>query len=306
MLNKHLKNPIITPADFQYGPAHLVFNPGQCMHEGETVLLLSVIMRNEPYARVHVARSNDGVNFNISEKALFTRNMEEELGEVDNHPIDCRVTQIGDEYYIIRPGSSPRGTIALLYKTLDFNKVEFIDVIALPNNRVPCLFPEKINNMYWRLDRPSSTGAPAVKADMWLSNSPNLIHWGHHRFLLSGYTNWCWEKIGPTPPIRTEKGWLVIIHGVCSSCSLVSYSLGAILLDLKEPGKIIGKMESYLLTAEEDYEYKGMTPGCVFTAGAIADLNKRRLRIYYGAADTCIGLAEGDLDEIVDGCIKGI
>ncbi len=305
MLKRHPKNPIIVPADFKHGLADRVFNPGQCMYNGKTILLLSVVLRNEPYARVHVAESEDGLNFQIHEKPLFTRNMENELGEVDNHPIDCRVTQIGDEYYIIRPGSSPKGTIDLLYKTKDFRSVEFVDVIALPNNRVPCLFPEKINGMYWRLDRPSSTGAPAVKADIWISNSPNLTHWGHHRYMLGGYTNWCWEKIGPTPPIKTEKGWLEIIHGVSSSCSVVTYSLGAILLDLNNPEKIIGRMESYLMTAEKDYEFIGKTPGVVFTAGAIADLDKRKLRVYYGGADTCVGLAEGDLDEIIDACIEG-
>lgn len=82
-----------------------------------------------------------------------------------------------------------------------------------------------------------------------------------------------------------------IIHGVSSSCSIVSYSLGAILLDLENPEKIIGKMSSYLLTAEQDYEFKGRCPGCVFATGAVADMNNRRLTVYYGASDTCIGLA---------------
>jgi beta-1,4-mannooligosaccharide/beta-1,4-mannosyl-N-acetylglucosamine phosphorylase len=85
----------------------------------------------------------------------------------------------------------------------------------------------------------------------------------------------------------------------------VSYSLGAILLDLENPEKIVGRMESYLLTAEEDYEFRGRCPGCVFATGAIADMKTRRLRVYYGAADTCIGLAEGNLDEIIAACIGG-
>jgi predicted GH43/DUF377 family glycosyl hydrolase len=301
-LKRHPKNPIIAPADFPYGPADVIFNPGQCMYNGKTILLVSVLLRNEPYARVHLAESDDGINFKIREKPIFTRNMIGEIGELDNHPIDCRITQIDDVYYIIRPGNSPSGCVDLMFRTKDFETFEFMDIVALPDNRVPCLFPEKINGYYYRLDRPMSEG---IRSGIWIARSPDLIHWGHYRFMLGGFTNWNWKKIGPTPPIKTEKGWLEIIHGVAGSCSTVSYSLGAVLLDLENPEKIIGRMESYILTAEKDYEQRGRCPNCVFTTGAIADLNTRRLRVYYGAADTCICLAEGDLDEIIDGCIKG-
>jgi len=308
ILKRHPKNPIITPPDFKHGPAHLTFNPGQCMYKGKTLLLLSVLLRNEEHAaRVHVAESEDGVNFTIHEKPLFYPNMDkDEIGELDFHPIDCRVTQISDEYYIIRPGCSERGTVGLLYKTRDFNSVEFLEVVALPNNRVPCLFPEKINGMYWRLDRPAVAGYPPKKADIWISNSPNMTHWGHHRPLVTPYHVWGYEKIGPTPPLKTEKGWLCIIHGVASSCSVTTYALGAILLDLENPEILIGKTASYIITPQEDYEFMGRTPACIFAAGAIADLDTRKLRVYYGAADTCVGLAEGDLDEVIDACIKGL
>lgn len=305
LLKRHPRNPIITPKDFPYGPADVVFNPGQVMYQGKTILLLSVILRNEPYARVHVAESDNGIDFHIHPKPVFTRDPERKFGDLDNHPIDCRVTQIGDVYYIIRPGNSDKGCIDFLYQTTDFIHFELMDIVALPHNRVPCLFPEKIGGYYVRLDRPYSLDAPKSCGDIWLSKSPDLIHWGQHRFLLRGYTNWCWEKIGPTVPIKTERGWLELIHGVSSSCSTVNYSLGAILLDLENPEIILGKMESYILTAETSYEQTGRTPNCVFATGAIADLKTRQLRVYYGAADSCIGLAEGNLDELIDGCLKG-
>ncbi|PAW76494.1 MAG: hypothetical protein B9S32_14705 [Verrucomicrobia bacterium Tous-C9LFEB] len=305
LLKRHPANPIIKPADFPFGSADVVFNPGQIMYNGKTILLLSILLRNQAYARVHVAESDNGVDFTINPEPAFTRDPERRFGDLDNHPIDCRITQIGDTYYIIRPGNSPKGCIDLMYKTTDFKTFEFMDIVALPHNRVPCLFPEKVGGYYVRLDRPYG-GAGQADGNIWLSKSPDLIHWGQYRFLMGPYTNWNWEKIGPTPPIKTEKGWLEIIHGVSSSCSTVSYSLGAVLLDLEDPEKIIGRMESYLLTAEEPYEQTGRTPNCVFTTGAIADMEKRRLRVYYGAADTCIGLAEGDLDEIIDACLKGL
>lgn len=306
LLTRHPKNPILSPSDFPFGPADVIFNPGQCVYQNRTVLLVSVLLRNERYARTHVAESDDGVNFSIRPEPAFVRDPNKPFGAYDNHPIDCRITQIDDIFYITRPGNSDMGCVGLMYSTTDFVKFEEMDIVSLPDNRVPCLFPEKIDSFYYRLDRPYNMGAQSERGHIWISRSPDLIHWGHHRFLLRGFTNWNWNKIGPSTPIKTEQGWLEIIHGVKASCSTISYSLGAILLDLNDPGKIIGCMESYLLTAEEPYEQNGRTPNCVFATGGIADLQTRRLRVYYGAADTCIGLAEGDLDEIIEACLKGL
>lgn len=305
LLRRHPQNPIINPRDFPWGNADVVFNPGQAILDGKVVLLASVLFRDKPYAHTFVAESTDGVNFTFRKEPAFIREPNKVFGEYDNHPIDCRVTQIGDRYYVMRPGNSEMGCVGLLYETRDFNSFEPVDIVALPDNRVPCLFPEKIGGYYYRLERPYNHGAPNERGHIWISRSPDLVHWGHHRFLLKGFTNWCWGKIGPTVPIKTEKGWLEIIHGVSKSCSLVSYSLGAILLDLNDPEKIIGRMESYLLTAEEDYEFKGRTPGCVFATGGVADLHTRTLRVYYGATDTSICLAEGNLDDIIDACLQG-
>lgn len=310
LLKRHPNNPLIQPKDIPWFNADAVFNPSQCMFQGKTLLLLSVTHSDKPHpnAQVHVAESKDGVNFKIRKDPLFFPDPEKKFGQYDQHPIDCRITQIGDTYYIIRPGNSEWGCIALLYKTKDFITVDPIEIIALPHNRVPCLFPEKINGEYVRIDRPYSVGAPYEKsfANMWISRSPDLIHWGQHRPLLKrGFSAWSGLKVGPTPPIRTEKGWLEIIHGVQNCFWTVRYSIGAVLLDLENPEKIIGAMQSYLLTPETEYEHMGVIPDVVFTPGALVDLKTRRLRVYYGAADTCVCLAEGDLDEVLDACIKG-
>lgn len=309
LLKRCARNPILTPIDFPYGPADQIFNPGQCMFRGKVLLLISVKLANEPYARAHVALSSNGIDFEIEKEPLFTVNKEKKFGEYDMHPIDFRITQMGDTYYIMRPGNSDWGCIAFLYKTTDFKTVEPVEIIALPHNRVPCLFPEKIDGEHVRLDRPYSLGAPYERsfANIWISRSPDLIHWGRHRPLLSRNAfPWAGLKIGPTVPIKTERGWLEIIHGVQNCFWTTRYSLGAILLDLNEPDKIIGIMKRYILTPETEYEHMGVVPDVVFATGAIADLKERKLKVYYGGADTCICLAEGDLDEIIDGCIKGI
>jgi len=308
LLTRNPDNPVIRPIQFpdSHGDtADVVFNPGQTVFRGKTLLLVSVQFRNKPYAQTHVAVSEDGIHFEIEPEPCFSRDPDKVFGEYDNHPIDNRITRIGDEYYICRPGNSPMGCVGLLYRTLDFKTFTPIDIVALPDNRVPCIFPEKIGDYYYRLDRPYASGSADCHGHIWLSRSPDLVHWGHHRFLLKGFGNWSWDKIGPTVPIKTEKGWLELIHGVSSSCSVVSYSIGAILLDLEDPCRIVGQMKSYILTAEEDYEFNGRCPGCVFATGAIADLKTRELRCYYGAADTYIGLATGNLDEILDACLQG-
>jgi len=313
MLKRYEGNPLFDPADFPFCDADQIFNPGQVkLPDGRTVLLLSVMPKNEKYARCHVAESIDGIHFEIHPEPIFKVDEDKKFGTLDFHPIDCRVTYFPAEKccYIMRPANSGWGCCVLLYRTVDFKTVEPIEVIALPHNRVPCLFPEKIGGEYVRLDRPYSLGAPYERsyANIWISRSPDLIHWGEYRPLLErGFSPWNGLKIGPTVPIRTEKGWLEIIHGVQNTFVGMRYSLGAVLLDLKNPEKIIGRMNGYLLTPETDYELGGVISNTVvFATGAIADLETREFRIYYGGGDTFINLATGNLDEIIDGCLKGI
>ncbi len=300
LLTRHPGNPILAPRDFPGGNADAVFNCGQTMLGEKTILLVSVLLRDDPVPRIHVAESDDGVAFRIRPEPFIVQHPEEPIRSLDTWPIDTRVTKIGEVYYIIRPGAQ---NVAFLHRTRDFVTHEFLDIIALPGNRVPCLFPEQIGGAYWRLDRPAQ--GRRNQGEIWLSRSPDLIHWGHHRFLLDGFNDWCETKIGPTPPIRTERGWLEIIHGVSHNCSNYRYCIGAILLDLEDPLRIIGRMNGYLLCPDTLYEHIGRVPDVVFTCGAVADLQTRRLRVYYGAADTCIGLAEGNVDAVVDACLKG-
>ena len=121
-----------------------------------------------------------------------------------------------------------------------------------------------------------------------------------------GYVRWGTQKIGPTPPIRTASGWLVIVHGVFRPCDGPHYSIGAILLDLEDPCRVIGKTTSFLLTPEEPYETNGLVDNVVFPCGAIADERGDELHLYYGAADTCICLATGSLSAVIEACKQQI
>jgi len=182
-----------------------------------------------------------------------------------------------------------------------------MEVISLPDNRVPCLFPERINGKYMRLDRPYRVGPNNFHymGNMWVSSSPDLIHWGCHRPLLKpGYAPWTRTKIGPVPPIKTDRGWLVIVHGVSQSCAGHRYCLGAILLDLEDPTRIIGKTLSSILEPCEPHETMGVVPNVVFACGALADPEKDEIRVYFGGADTTISLATGSLNELLEACIQ--
>ncbi|MCK4423340.1 MAG: glycoside hydrolase family 130 protein [Candidatus Omnitrophica bacterium] len=311
ILKRHPENPIINPADFP--GAEAIMNPGQTMYNGKTILLVAVFHRSryyrgKPGVTTHVAESEDGIHFEINPEPFLQIPDKEPYKSVDHHPIDTRITKIEDTYYIIHPASGPWGTVGILGKTKDFRKHEYIEIISLPDNRVPCLFPEKINGKYMRVDRPYRVNTPLWTGfgNLWISSSPDLIHWGCHRPLLKAedIAGWGGVKIGPTPPIKTDKGWLMITHGVSASPCGRRYCLGAILMDLNDPTKIIGKTKSHILAPYEPYEQCGCVPNVVFTCGAIPDYDKDQIRVYYGAADTCVGLATGSLSELIEACLK--
>lgn len=308
-LERDARNPILTPADFP--GADVVFNCGQVQAGNETILFVSVIHRSGHYrgikgATTHVARSRDGIRFEIDPVPFLQKPETYPLSEIDHHPIDTRVTPIDGWYYIVHPGCGPWGTLAILGRTKDFGSYEFIDIISLPDNRGVSLFPEKIGADYIRLDRPYRVAPNEHHTDgnIWIARSPDLVHWGHFRPLLRpGFSSWAVTKIGPTPPIRTDRGWLTIIHGVSQSCAGYRYALGAMLLDLEDPARVIGLTRSYILAPEMQYERLGSVPNVVFACGAIADEGEDRIRVYYGGADTCICLATGSLSGLVDACL---
>jgi len=310
ILTRHPNNPLLKVEDYP-GIAQL-YNPAPVRFNGETILLISVVEHaaKRGYGRdvgeSRIARSKDGVHFKLSSKNFVDTQSTEYPYSLYHHFIDNRITKIDDTYYIITPVmvhgfDSPVG---MLGKTKDFKTYERIDIITQPPNRGASLFPEKINGKYWKLDRPG--GGDKGHGDIWISSSPDLVHWGGFKPVLSAnYRFWNAQKIGPTPPIKTNKGWLDIIHGVFSPAGGTYYYTAAILLDLDEPWKVIGKTNSYLLSPEMPYERCGNCDNTIFPCGAIADEEKDELHLYYGATDCRICLASGSLSEAVEACIEG-
>jgi beta-1,4-mannooligosaccharide/beta-1,4-mannosyl-N-acetylglucosamine phosphorylase len=174
----------------------------------------------------------------------------------------------------------------------------------LPYNRNGVMFPRKINGKFAMLSRPSDTGHTPF-GDIFYSESPDLEYWGRHRFVMgpSDFEDSAWQccKIGAGPvPIETSEGWLMFYHGVHRTCQGYNYSFGAALLDLNEPWKVIARTGPYLLHPETIYECTGDVPNVCFPCASLHDPETGRVAVYYGAADTVVGLAFGYIDEIIE------
>lgn len=309
ILKRSSENPLLHIKDFP-GCAQ-IYNPAPVMYGDETILLISVVEHGSTrgfgrdVGQTRVARSKDGINFTLSDNNFIDTQSDEYPYPLYHHFIDNRVTKIDDWYYIITPVmvSGYDSPVGMLGRTKDFESYERIDIITAPKNRGASLFPEKINGKYYKLDRPG--GGDGSNGDIWISSSEDLIHWGAFKpVIAAGYRFWNVQKIGPTPPIRTDKGWLDIIHGVFSPAGGTYYYIGAILLDLEQPWKVIGKTNSYLMMPEEEYERHGNCDNTIFPCGAIPKYDLDELWLYYGATDFSICLAKGSLSAIVEACIK--
>ena len=153
------------------------------------------------------------------------------------------------------------------------------------------------------LSRPSDTGHTAF-GDIFVSRSPDLKYWGCHRYVMGTVKGdesaWQSTKIGPGPtPIETDEGWLLIYHGVLTTCNGYVYRMGVALLDLDEPWKVKARCRDYILAPYEQYECMGDVPNVVFPCAALTDSDTGRIAIYYGCADTVTGLAFTTVDELM-------
>lgn len=247
---------------------------------------------------LHRGFSDDGIHWQIDPKPIEWQFPNAELSEFV-HRYDPRVVWLEDRYYITWCNGYHGPTIGIGY-TFDFERFTFVENAFLPYNRNGVLFPRKINGKYAMFSRPSDTGHTAF-GDIFYSESPDMVHWGNHRFVMKP-KSWRWEstKIGAGPiPIETSEGWLLIYHGVLTSCNGYVYSMGAALLDLDQPWKVIYRAAPYLMSPQTLYECVGDVPNVVFPCAALHDSDSGRIAIYYGAADTVTGLAFTHIDDLV-------
>jgi beta-1,4-mannooligosaccharide/beta-1,4-mannosyl-N-acetylglucosamine phosphorylase len=259
------------------------------------------VFRCDDTARVmqlHAGVSQNGVQWEIEPKRIQFNCEDDEIGRFV-YGYDPRVCWLEDRYYVTWCNGYHGPTIGVGY-TDDFKTFYQMENAFLPYNRNGVLFPRKINGKFAMLSRPSDT-AHTPFGDIFYSESPDLIHWGHHRHVMSPTGGWQATKVGAGPtPIETSEGWLLFYHGVLTSCNGFVYSFGAALLDLEKPWKVIYRTRPYLLNPREYYECVGDVPNVAFPCAALYDPPTGRIAIYYGGADTVTGLAFAKFDELMD------
>lgn len=250
---------------------------------------------------LHVGFSKDGINWSIKDEYIKFICDDPEIGKFILG-YDPRVCFIEDRYYVTWCNAyHGTPTIGVAY-TYDFKSFYQMENAFLPFNRNGVLFPRKINGKFAMLSRPSDNGHTAF-GDIFYSTSPDMIHWGCHRHVMEPIrmSQWQSTKVGAGPiPIETKEGWLLIYHGVLTSCNGYVYSCGAALLDIDEPWKVKYRTNEYLLAPYELYECVGDVPNVVFPCAALADADTGRLAVYYGAADTVVGMAFTYVDELIE------
>lgn len=246
---------------------------------------------------LHAGRSSDGFCWQIDPEPIQWICDDPEIRRLE-YRYDPRVCWLEDRYYITWCNGYHGPTIGLGY-TFDFQTFYQMENAFLPYNRNGVLFPRRIRGKYAMLSRPSDRGHTPF-GDIFYSESPDLIHWGCHRFVMGPKRGWESTKIGAGPiPIETSEGWLLIYHGVITQCNGFVYSMGAALLDLDQPWKVIYRCSQYLLGPSEPYEQVGDTPNVVFPCAALYDPDSGRLAIYYGGADMVVALAFAYLSELI-------
>lgn len=247
---------------------------------------------------IHAGKSRDGINWDIDPEPIEFNYDKEEIGKSE-YKYDPRVVAMDDKYYIMWCNGYHGPTIGLGY-TEDFKNFTQMENSFLPFNRNGVLFPRKINGKYVMLSRPSDNGHTPF-GDIFLSQSNDLVHWGEHRYVMGTASNWQSTKIGPGPaPIETSEGWLLIYHGVLTSCNGFVYSIGAALLDLEEPWKVKYRTEPYILSPKKDYECIGDVPNVAFPCAALHDPDTGKMAVYYGGADTVVAVAYTKIPELID------
>ena len=309
--------PVLSREDIPY-EADCIFNCGVIKYHGQYVCAF----RNDygfdgvgsfAHCVIGIAFSADGIHWNVREKPFITI---EDIGNPDVTKVyDPRLTVIDDVVHLCFAVDTHHGLRGGIAITRDFETIE-VQSLSLPDNRNMVLFPEKIGGRYVRLERPFpvySRGG-VDRFDMWMSYSYDLKYWGDSKLLLAvedvPFAN---DKVGPgAPPIKTDKGWLVLFHTVDIDRTRGKngweakwqkrYCAGVMLLDLEDPAKIIGKCNVPLLAPETKWEAdEGFRTNVIFPGGLVAEPDGT-VKIYYGASDTVECMATAKLDDLLALC----
>ena len=327
-LKKDCNNPILEPNPRNSWESLTVCNPGVWYEDGVFYLLYRAAGHDEThYVHFGLATSHDGFNFKrISDRPVFSPSADgPDAGCVE----DPRIVKFDDKFYItyayraFPPGqywklaydevksfdlgeNAPpvlseniaNTGLALSEDLMTFKRVGRMTLPALDDRDV-ILFPEKVNGKFVLLNRPKQWVGEAFGTEypaIWITYSDDLMTWDFStsQLLIKGERPWEKKIGGSTPPLKTDDGWLTLYHGVDEKGI---YRVGAVLLDLNAPGKVIGRTADFIMEPEHDYEIDGLYKGCVFPTGNV--IVDGILYVYYGAADQYCGVATCVVEELI-------
>jgi predicted GH43/DUF377 family glycosyl hydrolase len=294
-------NPVLTREEVPY-PVATVHNAGVVKHEGRYIMLFRSHLHNGRSV-IGKAESSDGYLFKVDPKPFLTPATEGDFAEYEAFGVeDLRICPVEGEYLLAYSAYSRHGVRIALARTRDFKNVERLSLITQADYRNVVIFPEKIAGRYVRLDRPHSEISPW---SIWISYSPDLIHWGDSRVVMKPMAyHWDEMKIGPgAPPFKTSEGWLHIYHGVFQTMAGAVYRLGVALHDLEDPARIVGISDHWILQPEDPWEVSGYVPNVVFTCGAVPE-EDGTVKIYWGGADTVMCVGTATIDDLLERCLK--
>ena len=311
--------PVLSYKDVPYKSA-LTFNAGVLKKDGKYIMIFRNDVgdynaqrlfpdENGNITNLGLAFSDDGIHWNVEPEPCF--NLHNDAIIRAYHP---RLPWLDNESCICFAVDTRHGVCGGMAVSKDLKTFD-IKSISVPDNRNMVLFPEKINGNYVRLERPMpvySRGGHVF--DIWLSESPDLVYWGKSRLVMGTEdVPFCNDKIGPgAPPIKTDKGWLIIFHAVdvdpergkngWEPAWKKRYVIGIALLDLKDPSKVIGMSKRPLIVPEGFYEREyGFRANALFPCGMLLEDDKT-VRIYYSAGDAIVRLATAKLDDLLALC----
>ncbi|MFN8176857.1 MAG: glycoside hydrolase family 130 protein [bacterium] len=318
VVHRHPSNPILTRLSIPDVPPHVVdatsvFNPGAIRIGGEVVLLLRVQTRGRRTFFMR-AESRDGVSFRVRPEIVRVEGLEASGLDV-YHVYDPRLTRLGGDVYATFAADTEDGCRVGVAKLVGVDRLEVVSFSRDVDSRNAVLFPEKIGGRWLRLERPNRVrlaSGPMTGDAIWLAESDDLVEWRLVQPVLSGRLHFWDELVGSgPPPLKTERGWLHVYHGVATHfASSNIYQAGVCLLDRDDPGRLLARGRDNVLEPRETWEMVGQVPNVVFPSGMIADdvdqagfaRPESRVLVYYGAADTVVGLAETTVAALLEAC----
>jgi predicted GH43/DUF377 family glycosyl hydrolase len=292
-------NPVIGIDDVSFHSSN-IYSAGCIKIDGKYRFLITFESLNG-CTQLYYGESKDGIHIEVDDCPILTPDKSGPLADFEKYGIlDPRITPIEGICYIIYLAKSKHGFVLCLAETKDFKSIKKRGIISQPDTKAGALFPKKFNGKYARLERPFSGGS------IWISYSPDLLHWGESEVVLSprpGY--WDFHYIGcSTVPLEIDEGWLIFYYGVKKTSAGLLTRLGSAILNKKNPAlNIIHRSNEPVLSPREAYERIGDINNFVFSCGAIYE-DDSTIKLYYSGSDNCLCLGTTTLKDIIDVCVE--